>query len=149
MTSLPSQISNSASPNRKPGPLGHVLRQSSVPLEKVVIKALPQNRRVRQRINAGRFVREFYFDPERAKMAAPGDRPLNVAEFLNSADGIQQLGLTVTSADPNLLTVSVVELQKKQVVVRCLDDSQNPLKVASIEPAQSRPSCPRTRRSGP
>ena len=111
--------------------------QSSVPLEKVVLKGSARRiAEVRQRINAGRFVREFYFDPERAKMAAPGDRPLNVAEFLNSADGIQQLGLTVTSADPNLLTVSVVELQKKQVVVRCLDDSQNPLKVASIEPAQ-------------
>ena len=111
--------------------------QSSVPLEQVVLKVSARRiAEVRQRINAGRFVREFYFDPERAKMAAPGDRPLNVAEFLNSADGIQQLGLTVTSADPNLLTVSVVELQKKQVVVRCLDDSQNPLKVASIEPAQ-------------
>ena len=34
------------------------------------------------------------------------------------------------------LTVSVVELQKKQLAVRCFDDSQNPLKAASIEPAQ-------------
>ena len=69
-------------------------------------------------------------------MANPGDHLLDVAEFLKGTDSIQQLGLTVTSTDPNTLTVSVVELQKKQVAVRCLDDNQNPLKVASIEPAQ-------------
>jgi len=111
--------------------------QSAVPLEKVVLKGSARRiAEARQRINAGRFIREFYFDPEQEKMAIPGDQPLKVAEFLKGADGIRQLGLTVISADPNILTVSVVELQKKQVVVRCLDDNQNPLKVASIEPAQ-------------
>jgi hypothetical protein len=111
--------------------------QSSVPLEKVVLKGSARKvAEARQRINAGRFVREFYFDPEHEKMAAPGDQPLKAAEFLKGADSIRQLGLTVVSADPNILTVSVVELQKKQVVVRCLDESQNPLRVAGIEPAQ-------------
>jgi hypothetical protein len=111
--------------------------QSAVQLDKVVLKGSARKvAEARQRINAGRFVREFYFDPEREKVTTPGDHPLNVAEFLKGADGIRQLGLTVISADPNLLTVSIVELQKKQVVVRCFDDSQNPLKVASIEPAQ-------------
>jgi hypothetical protein len=111
--------------------------QSSVPLEKVVLKGSARKvAEARQRINAGRFVREFYFDPEQEKMATPGDQPLKVAEFLKNADSIRQLGLTVTSVDPNMLTASVVELQKKQVVVRCLDDNLNPLKVASVEPAQ-------------
>jgi hypothetical protein len=61
---------------------------------------------------------------------------LNVAEFLKSTDKVQQLGLTVVSTDPNRVTVNVVELQKKQLFVRCFDDNQNPLKVSSIEPAQ-------------
>jgi hypothetical protein len=111
--------------------------QSSVPLEKVVLKGSARKiAEARQSINAGRFIREFYFDPEHEKMASPGDHLLNVAEFLKGTDSIRQLGLTITSADPNTLTVSIVELQKKQVVVRCLDDNQNPLKVVSIEPAQ-------------
>jgi len=111
--------------------------QSVVPLEKVVLKGSARRiAEARQRVNAGRFVREFYFDPAHEKMTSPGDQPLNVAEFLKGPDGVQQLGLTVVSAEPNLLTVGIVELQKKQVVVRCLDDSQNSLKVASIEPAQ-------------
>ena len=111
--------------------------QSAVPLERVILKGSARKvAEVRQRINAGRFVREFYFDPEHEKMTNPGDHPFNVAEFLKGTDSIRQLGLTVTSADPNTLTVSVVELQKKQVVVRCLDDNLNPLKVANIEPAQ-------------
>jgi len=111
--------------------------QSSVPLEKVVLKGSARKvAELRQRINAGRFVREFYFDPEQEKVATPGDHLFNVAEFLKNTDSIRQLGLTVTSAEPNMLTASVVELQKKQVAVRCLDENQNPLKVASIEPAQ-------------
>ncbi len=91
--------------------------QSAVPLEKVVLKGSARRiAEARQRINAGRFIREFYFDPEHEKMTTPGDHLLNVAEFLKGTDGIRQLGLTVTSADPNTLTVSIVELQKKQVV---------------------------------
>ncbi len=69
-------------------------------------------------------------------MTTPGDHLLNVAESLKGTDSIRQLGLTITSADPNTLMVSIVELQKKQVAVRCFDDSLNPLKVVSIEPAQ-------------
>jgi hypothetical protein len=108
-----------------------------VPLEKVVLKGSARKiAEARQRINAGRFIREFYFDPEHEKMIAPGDHLLDVAEFLKGTDSIRQLGLTITSADPNTLMVSIVELQKKTVTVRCLDDNLNPLKVASIEPAQ-------------
>jgi hypothetical protein len=117
----------------QPGAAG----QSSIPLEKVVLKGSARKiAELRQRINAGRFIREFYFDPENEKMTSPGEHLLDVAEFLKGTDSIRQLGLTVTSTDPNTLTVNIVELQKKQVVVRCLDDNQNPLKVASVEPAQ-------------
>jgi hypothetical protein len=111
--------------------------QPSVLLEKVVLKGSARKiADVRQRVNDGRFVREFYFDPEHEKMTSPGERPLDVAGFLKGADRIAQLGLTVTSVDPNIVTVNVVELQKKMVPVRCFDDSQNPLRAASIEPAQ-------------
>ena len=111
--------------------------QSSVPLEKVVLKGSARKiAEARQRINAGQFIREFYFNPEHEKMTSPGDHLLDVAEFLKGTDSIRQLGLTITSADPNTLAVSIVELQKKQVVVRCLDDNLNLLKAASIEPAQ-------------
>ncbi len=111
--------------------------QSVVSLEKVVLKGSARRiAEARQRINDGRFVREFYFDPEHEKMTSPGEHILKTAEFLKGTDKILQLGLTVASADPNTLTVSVVELQKKQLSVRCFDDGQNPLRVASIEPAQ-------------
>ncbi len=111
--------------------------QTSVPLDKVVLKGSARKiADLRQRINAGRFVREFYFDPEEEKMTSPGEHLLDVTEFLKGVDNIRQLGLTVTSTDPNTLAVNIVELQKKQLVVRCYDDNQNLLRVASIEPAQ-------------
>jgi hypothetical protein len=111
--------------------------QTSVALDKAVLKGSARKiADVRQRINDGRFSRDFYFDPEHENMTSPGEHPLNTAGFLKKADRIVQLGLTVTSVEPNILTVSVVELQKKTVPVKCFDENQNPLKAASIEPAQ-------------
>ncbi|MGA2094257.1 MAG: hypothetical protein ABSH16_12770 [Sedimentisphaerales bacterium] len=106
-------------------------------LDKVVLKGSARRiADIRQRINEGRFGREFYFDPEHEKMTAPGDHLLNLAEFLKETDRISQLGITVVSVEPNTVTVSVVELQKKTVPVRCFDDNQNPLKTAGIVPSQ-------------
>jgi hypothetical protein len=110
--------------------------QPSIMLDKIVLKGSARKMAdVRQRINDGRFVREFYFDPEHEKTTTPGDHLLNVARFINGADKILQLGITVASADPNTITVGIVELQKKQAPVKCFDDNQNPLKIASIDPA--------------
>lgn len=111
-------------------------KAGSVSLDKVVLRGSARRvADIRQRINQGRFVPEFYFDPEIEKYP-PGEHVLNTAEFLKGSDKIRQLGLTVSSAEPNTAIVSVVELQKKQLAVRCFDDSQNPLKAAGIEPAQ-------------
>ncbi|MGA2172154.1 MAG: hypothetical protein ABSG82_03960 [Sedimentisphaerales bacterium] len=111
--------------------------QPAISLEKVVLKGSARKvAEVRQRINQGSFVPDFYFDPEHEKTTAAGEHMLNVAEFLKGTDKVRQLGLTVVSADPNKVTVNIVELQKKQLTVRCYDDSQNPLKAAGIEPAQ-------------
>jgi len=111
--------------------------QPVVSLEKVVFKGSARKiADARQQINQGKFVPEFYFDPEHEKTTGPGEHPFNVAGFLKGVDKVLQLGITVTLADPNRLTVRVVELQKKQLAVRCFDDNQNPLKAASIEPAQ-------------
>ena len=106
-------------------------------LDKVVFKGSARKvADARQQINQGKFVPEFYFDPAHEKITASGEHALTVANFLNESDKVQPLGLTVVSADPNRLTVKIVEMQKKQLVVRCYDENQNPLKTASIEPAQ-------------
>jgi hypothetical protein len=111
--------------------------QPGVSLDKVVFKGSARKiADTRQQINQGRFTPEFYFDPEHEKMTAPGEHAFNVVGFLKGVDKVLQLGLTVTSADPNRLTVKVVEMQKKQLAIRCFDENQNPLKAASIEPAQ-------------
>jgi hypothetical protein len=109
--------------------------QPSVILKKIILKGSARRiADIRQRINDGRFVPEFYLDPEREKMTTSGEYPLSAAEFLKSSDKILQLGLTVLSAEPEVVTVNVVQLQKKQLAVRCFDENQNPLKAASIEP---------------
>jgi hypothetical protein len=111
--------------------------QSTVGLKKLVLKG--SKRRIaeaRRRINEGSLVPEFFLDPEHEQMTKAGSYPLDLAAFLKGADKISQLGLTVASCEPNIISVSVVELQKKQLTVKCFDPEQNPVKVTAIEPAQ-------------
>lgn len=111
--------------------------QPTITLEKVILRG-PARRiaELRQRLNEGRFAKEFYFDPEQEKIDTPGPHLRNTADFLKDADRIVQMGLTVVSVEPNTVIVSVVELQKKTVPVRCFDDNQNPIKTASVVPPQ-------------
>ena len=44
--------------------------------------------------------------------------------------------MTVESCKPDKLAVNVVGLVKKTLVVKCVDEDQNPVKTTSIEPAQ-------------
>jgi len=93
----------------------------------------------RQKINEGSFVPDFFLDPEHPDapgMTKAGNYPLDLAGFLKGADKISQLGLTVASCEPNIVSVSVVELAKKQLTVKCVDAAQNPVRVSAIEPAQ-------------
>ncbi len=111
--------------------------RTSVTLRKVVLRGSARRiADVRQRISEGAIALEFFFDPVREQMTRPGSYPLDLADFLKRTDKISQLGLTVASCDPNVAAVSVVELQKKTLNIKCLDQSQNLVKVASVEPAQ-------------
>jgi hypothetical protein len=111
--------------------------QTTVGLKKLVLKGSKRRMaEARRRINEGSFVAEFFLDPEHEQMTKAGSYPLDPVSFLKGADKISQLGLTVASCDPNIVSVSVVELAKKQLTVKCIDTGQNPVKVSAIEPAQ-------------
>jgi len=78
----------------------------------------------------------FGFDAAQEKMDEPSDHTLILLPFLQKVKEIKQLGLKVVSCEPDELAVSVVELVKKSLVVKCVGEDQNPVKAASIEPAQ-------------
>ena len=79
---------------------------------------------------------EFYFDAAQEKMSEPRDYTLNVLAFLQKSKQIKRLGLKVVSCSPETLPVNVVGLVEMPLVVKCLDEDQNPIEQAIIEPAQ-------------
>ena len=79
---------------------------------------------------------EFYFDVAQEKMSEPRDYTLNVLAFLQKSRQIKRLGLKVESCSPETLTVNVVGCVEMPLTVKCLDNEQNPIEQAIIEPAQ-------------
>lgn len=79
---------------------------------------------------------EFDFDAAQQGMDNPGTYPLALLPFLQKSKQIRQLGLKVKSCEPGTLTVNVVALVEKLLLVRCVDEDQNPIETASIKPPQ-------------
>ena len=111
--------------------------ESSVSIEKMVLKG-PASKvaDVKRKLNEGSLVFDFFLDPKLEGMVGPGLHYLNVPNFLKKNDQIKQLGLTVESCEPETLPIRAVELVKKNLTVKCVDETQNPLKTPTIEPPQ-------------
>ena len=89
-----------------------------------------------RKLKEGKERLEFDFDAAQEKMDEPGDHTLILLPFLQKVKGIKLLGLKVVSCEPDTLAVSVVELVKKSLVVKCVGEDQNPVKAATIKPAR-------------
>lgn len=111
---------------------------SSAFIDKMVLKG-PASRiaDVKRKLKDGSLVFEFSLDPGQTEtIARPGEYTLPLLTFLRQSDQIKQLGLTVESCEPPTLSVKVVGLVKKPLTIRCVDETQNTIKTAAIEPKQ-------------
>ena len=110
--------------------------ETSVSIDKIVLKG-PASKiaDTKRKLKEGSLVLEFFLDPEQEEaMLSPNE--LDLVTFLKQSDKIRRLGLTVVSCDPNTLSVDVVNLVEKPLVVKCIDEEQNPVKTQTIEPTQ-------------
>jgi hypothetical protein len=111
---------------------------ASASINKIVLKG-PASKitDVRRKLNDGSLVLEFFLNPEQTGViSTPGDHTLDMLSFLRQSDQLKKLGLTVESCEPQALLVKVVELDKKSLTIKCIDESQNAIKAATIEPKQ-------------
>ena len=112
--------------------------KSSAFIDKMVLKG-PASRitDVKRKLKDGSLVLEFLLDPGQTEtIASPGEYTLPLLTFLRQSDQIKQLGLTVESCEPQTLSVKVVGLVKKPLTIRCIDETQNTIKAAAVEPKQ-------------
>jgi hypothetical protein len=76
------------------------------------------------------------FDAASEGMNEPGSYSLSLLTFLQKDKEIKRLGLKVESCKPETLPVKVVGLVSRLLDVKCVDEDQNPLGEATIDPAQ-------------
>jgi hypothetical protein len=76
------------------------------------------------------------FDAAKEKMNEPGSYPLPLLPFLQKDEEIERLGLKVESCDPDTVSVKVVGLVSRRLDVKCVDEDQNPIGQATVEPPQ-------------
>jgi len=112
--------------------------KASAFIDKMVLKG-PASRitDVKRKLKDGSLVLEFFLDPGQTEtIASPGEYTLPLLTFLRQSDQIKRLGLTVESCEPQTLSVKVVGLVKKPLTIRCVDETQNTIKAAAVEPKQ-------------
>ncbi len=112
--------------------------KSSAFIDKMVLKG-PASKMtdVKRKLKDGSLVLEFFLDPGQTEtIASPGEYTLPLLAFLRQSDQIKRLGLTVESCEPQTLSVKVVGLVKKPLTIRCVDETQNTIKAAAVEPKQ-------------
>jgi len=90
----------------------------------------------KRKLNEGAVAFAFFLDPQQQGLVKTGTYTINPLDIIRGSDLMKQLELTAISCKPDQITVNVVELVKKSVVIKCLDEEQNVIKDAIIEPPQ-------------
>ena len=79
---------------------------------------------------------KFDFDAAEEKMSEPGSYSMPLLPFLKKDKEIKRLGLKVESCKPEMVSVEVVGLVNRRLDVKCVDESRNLLRQATVEPPQ-------------
>ncbi len=109
---------------------------SSVPVEEMILKGpLRKIAEMSKKLEEGQGLK-IDFDAAKEKMNEPGSYSLTLLPFLKRDKEINRLGLKVESCKPEVLPVRVVGLVNRRLDIQCVDENQNPLSQATVEPAQ-------------
>lgn len=109
---------------------------SSVTVEEMVLKGpLRKIAEISKKLEEGQGLK-IDFDAANEGMNEPGSYSLTLLSFLQKDKQIERLGLKVESCKPETLPVKVVGLVNRLLDVKCVDEDQNPLGEATVDPAQ-------------
>jgi hypothetical protein len=110
--------------------------RASLTIERVVLKG-PASKvsEVVRRKNRERLDLNLFLVPEQMGLTETTTRTLDVLSFLKQTDEIRQLGLTVETCEPRMITVQVSRLKIEQVKVECVNEMGNPILAEAVEPS--------------
>ncbi len=109
--------------------------QASLTIERVVLKG-PASRisEVARRKNREKLDLNLFLVPEQMGLTETRASTLDVLSFLKQTDEIRQLGLTVETCEPRMVTIQVSKLKTEPMKVECVDEMGNQIITEAIEP---------------
>jgi hypothetical protein len=78
----------------------------------------------------------FYYDPKEFGHNQSGSYSIDIVEFVRHNPKIREYALTLELCVPDKLEVAVEKLEKKLLVVQCVDETGGSISPETIEPAQ-------------
>jgi len=78
----------------------------------------------------------FYYDPKEFGHNRSGKYIIDVAEFVRQNPKVREYALTLELCVPEKLEVTVEKLEKKLLVVQCVDETGGSVNPETVEPAQ-------------
>ena len=111
---------------------------SSIAIKNIVLKG-PTSRiaEVKRELDNDLLNLAFSLNPELQKMNTAGSHTLDVLDFLRKSEQIRGLGgLTVEFCEPNIVTVDVVRLARKELDIHSVDESGRTLEFESVTPSR-------------
>lgn len=79
---------------------------------------------------------DLFLVPEQMGLTETSTRTVDMLNFLKQTNEIRELGLTVETCEPRMITVQVSRLKTEPLAVECVDDNGNQIVVASVEPSR-------------
>jgi len=110
--------------------------QTELTLDEVVLRGSASKvTEVKRKIDEGILKPEVFFNISRYSWKQVDTYTLNVLSFLKESDFINQLGVTVVDCQPETIKVQVHSLVKKELQVKCFDNSLNEIGKAKLDPS--------------
>lgn len=108
--------------------------QTELTLDEVILRGSGSKvTEVKRKIDEGILKPEVFFNVSRYAWKQADTYTLNVLSFLKESDFINQLGVTVVDCKPGTIKVQVNNLVKKELQVKCYDDSLNEIGKAELD----------------
>jgi len=110
--------------------------RASLTIERVVLKG-PASRvsEIVRRKNREKLDLNLFLVPEQMGLTETTTRTVDMLSFLKQTDEIRQLGLTVETCEPRMITVQVSRLKTEPMKVECVDEMGNQIIAEAIEPS--------------
>jgi hypothetical protein len=110
--------------------------RASLTIDRVVLKG-PASRigEVVRRKNREKLDLNLFLVPDQMGLTEAKTHTIDVLSFLKQTNEIRQLGLTVETCEPRMITIQVSRLKIEPMKVECIDDMGNQIIAETIEPS--------------